>query len=687
MGGAKKGMTTMERLPNISFAGKWSYTSIPDVAIIPFYSPIKLQGSNAQGIVVAGWSYAGWSNNQFNPTNIAILAPNSNGTLSVATDKYVRDSTTNGAGSIIVTDFNGDGRDDIFLGAHNESPLIDKSSTAYLSQADGTFKKVPVADATQSHSAQIGDLNGQKIIVTGGYGSTEPYYTFNPTNQNFDVRIWGNSNGHLRTSSSAVADLDGDGKSELVLGEMKSGPGYAYDKNQPYKIGIYKLTEDALGSSPAVLLTPYFNAHADRYVGYKSAFPGLDHIYRVWVHDFNYDGRPDILAGTCIWEPTIGRQKSKLQMFQNNGSLNFSDVTDSMGLAYNENSSGVDFDLQLFDIDQSGIDTIFSGCETYQSTVSTLEKNANYLLVNDGTGKLYSALHSEFEVWSAKVISYTKSLSIGSVISIAPKFIPVISEDSKLNFVADLAVRDWSTTIRSRVFINIETNYDLKSDFIQNIKITDRNNSTLMRTWAGSDIIYDANANSLSTHIDGGLGSDTSVYSDSRNNYILGRTLGSEVTVKSIAKSSAPSVNDILASIERVDFTDGDLIFDVTSVRAPAAYRLYGGAFDRTPDEGGFRYWTQTLDSGVSLHDVAASFIVSKEFTDRYGSSQSNAAFVDALYLNVLNRPGEAAGVAYWNDVLNKKLADRADVLVSFTQLPEYVGLSLKDIENGYWVV
>lgn len=84
---------------------------------------------------------------------------------------------------------------------------------------------------------------------------------------------------------------------------------------------------------------------------------------------------------------------------------------------------------------------------------------------------------------------------------------------------------------------------------------------------------------------------------------------------------------------------------------------------------------------------MAASFIVSGEFTARYGNNLSNAAFVDALYMNVLDRPGDAGGVAYWNDILDKKWADRADVLVSFTQLPEYVGLSSKDIENGYWVV
>jgi hypothetical protein len=193
-----------------------------------------------------------------------------------------------------------------------------------------------------------------------------------------------------------------------------------------------------------------------------------------------------------------------------------------------------------------------------------------------------------------------------------------------------------------------------------------------------SDQKWTISANSYD--IDGGLGIDTVQYLLSRSSVSVSKNNLSVF----VSKDGA---TDRLTSIERVDFTDGDLIFDITSALAPAAYRLYGGAFDRTPDEGGFRYWTQTLDSGVSLNRVAASFIVSKEFTDRYGNNVSNKAFVDALYTNVLDRPGETAGVSYWNEVLDKKLADRADVLVSFTQLPEYVGLSMKDIENGYWVV
>jgi hypothetical protein len=180
--------------------------------------------------------------------------------------------------------------------------------------------------------------------------------------------------------------------------------------------------------------------------------------------------------------------------------------------------------------------------------------------------------------------------------------------------------------------------------------------------------------------VDGGAGSDTVQYQTTRSAASVAHSNG----IITVSKANG---TDTITGVERIDFTDGDLIFDVASSNAAAAYRLYGGAFARTPDEGGFRFWTSTLDKNVSLRDVASQFINSGEFIGRYGSSLSNAAFVDALYQNVLSRGGDAGGVAYWNRMLDNKLQDRSDVLVQFTQLPEFVGISAANITNGYWVV
>ena len=183
-----------------------------------------------------------------------------------------------------------------------------------------------------------------------------------------------------------------------------------------------------------------------------------------------------------------------------------------------------------------------------------------------------------------------------------------------------------------------------------------------------------------SNSIDGGAGSDIVQYLTTRSAASVTLNNGT-ITV------SKANGTDTITGVERIDFTDGDLVFDVTSANASAAYRLYGGAFARTPDEGGFRFWTSTLDTNVSLHDVASQFINSGEFIGRYGASLGNAAFVDALYQNVLGRGGDAGGVAHWNRMLDNKYQDRSDILVQFTQLPEFVGISAANTTNGYWVV
>jgi len=209
------------------------------------------------------------------------------------------------------------------------------------------------------------------------------------------------------------------------------------------------------------------------------------------------------------------------------------------------------------------------------------------------------------------------------------------------------------------------------------IEDTSRESAYAIRGTSSNDSF---SALSGSETINAGAGSDTVLY-------LTARSAASVTLNNGTITVSKAGGTDTIIGVERIDFTDGDLVFDVASSNAPAAYRLYGGAFDRTPDEGGFRFWTSYLDKNASLHGVATEFIRSPEFVSRYGASLSNAAFVDALYQNVLHRGGDAGGIAYWNQQLDTKARDRPDVLVQFTQLPEFVGISAANTTNGYWVV
>ena len=98
--------------------------------------------------------------------------------------------------------------------------------------------------------------------------------------------------------------------------------------------------------------------------------------------------------------------------------------------------------------------------------------------------------------------------------------------------------------------------------------------------------------------------------------------------------------------------------------------RLYLAALGRAPDGPGLLAHSRSLLSGTSLSSDAASFFTSGEFTRLYGTNQSNAAFVNTLYQNVLHRAGDATGVRVWNDALAGGLS-RADALASFAESGE----------------
>ena len=99
--------------------------------------------------------------------------------------------------------------------------------------------------------------------------------------------------------------------------------------------------------------------------------------------------------------------------------------------------------------------------------------------------------------------------------------------------------------------------------------------------------------------------------------------------------------------------------------------RLYLAFFGRDPDFAGLMFWANQLRNGFSLQGVADSFATSPEFRSRYGSL-SNAAFVDLVYRNVLGRPADPAGIAYWVGQLAAGVLNRGGVMVNFSESPEY---------------
>ena len=140
---------------------------------------------------------------------------------------------------------------------------------------------------------------------------------------------------------------------------------------------------------------------------------------------------------------------------------------------------------------------------------------------------------------------------------------------------------------------------------------------------------------------------------------------------------------DLLTGISNVHFDDKQLnittdikgVFDqVTGLNTDSGemFRLYNAAFARFPDADGLKYWINQYSSGVDdSRAVASSFLVSDEFSERYGANVTNAKYVETLYVNVLGRDYDQEGYNYWLGNLNNGTETRYELLLGFAESAE----------------
>jgi hypothetical protein len=193
----------------------------------------------------------------------------------------------------------------------------------------------------------------------------------------------------------------------------------------------------------------------------------------------------------------------------------------------------------------------------------------------------------------------------------------------------------------------------------------------------------DVSPSSSTASISGLVGHiNTVVLTGSIEQYAISNT-GSVITVTDSVASRDGT--DTLNNVQQVKFSDITLVFDPHSSQDLLVYELYQAAYDRTPDNGGFRYWAAFADTtGASALILADQFLAAAEFTQKYGANPSNTTYVTELYTNVLGRAPDPSGLAYWIGEANAGLP-RDQLLVSFATSAENVHLVGAHTTNGYW--
>jgi hypothetical protein len=226
---------------------------------------------------------------------------------------------------------------------------------------------------------------------------------------------------------------------------------------------------------------------------------------------------------------------------QNNGNFNFTDVTDKLYPVTTTDVTPIDRTMQKRDIDNSGINSYMMASRHWgQKYDGPLSRQSNYLMLNDGTGKLHIALHDEFLTISKSIIAMTASDT-----DQVATFMAYQTTSGKLNYVARI-----DRTSSDSIVVNVPLQYSPTLHYKKNIIISDRNKSKRIRTFAGDDIIHDTNSNTSAT-IDGGNGTDTVVYSGLSTNYKITKN-ATTFDIENIISGN----KDTLKNVERAQFTD-----------------------------------------------------------------------------------------------------------------------------------
>lgn len=161
---------------------------------------------------------------------------------------------------------------------------------------------------------------------------------------------------------------------------------------------------------------------------------------------------------------------------------------------------------------------------------------------------------------------------------------------------------------------------------------------------------------------------------------------GAQYWVNALATgtSRADVAVGIATSAENVAGLQTQLSAGVVTPNAEASVvaRLYLGLLDRAPDAAGLASFTQGLESGLTVRGAALSLLTSQEYGAKVGTI-GNADFVSSLYDHALGRDG-GSDASFWVDALNSGTS-RADVAVGIIQSPEATTYLSIPIEQG-WV-
>ena len=625
--------------------GSTQLNTIPASQGIP--EMIDANGDGIQDILVFGAYYP------FNGSNPAgqvatLMLGKGDGTYTVSNNTPLSALTTVHPREMVRGDFNGDGKEDFFIADHGydanpfpgaQNKLLLSSPNGYV---DASANLPQVADF--SHSAAVGDVNGDgKLdIFVGNLSSpaspVQPYVLLGDGSGHFtrtDAGLPVGTGGFLNrntdqygVTSSLLADLNGDGRDDLVLGN----DGNTYGKE--HRSVVFWNTGSGYSGDNMSYLPQGF------YGDYRI-------VHDIAALDLDGDGDKDLILLSSESRPVeaygdgwaIDTLRNDNGTFVDDTASHFANADRFEGQPNEFSKIGASEFIRMLDVNGDGYKDLV--ITQFMNNLPTA--NTPVVWTNDGFGHFEVALRA----------GQLTSLS-GDAYFISTFSLPVVTANgiSFTKFGNDKSTV-YTATLQAQQLLP----------------------GSVAITATGSNDTIRQNASNNA--VEGGAGRDTLVYGKAAANYTVAAASGGfNVT----DKTGADGV-DTLAHVERINFSDKSLALDIDGV-AGQAYRIYRAAFDRAPDNAGLGFWISALDKGYSINAMASGFIDSKEFRDLYGTNPTNEAVLTALYKNVLHRTPDAAGYEFWMGAMAKGYTVQ-ELLVYFSESGENQAQVVGQIQNG----
>lgn len=314
--------------------------------------------------------------------------------------------------SVKFADFFKTGRTDMFVAPSTD---MEYYGPAYVFTNQGNqFNRISIPlNNVWAHDSAVGDVNGDTYpdIILTDYGPNTTLAINNRTNGFTTYTDSRGRAGDLRWGGSSVTmgDFLQNGSTQFVVtdnacnvvnpncSDRRVNKLYGYNIDSSNNLNFNYISD---------LPTARFDLPKWASFGFNS------HNVRAVTYDFNDDGVSDVIIFSRPFGNWSANKYSEIQFLKNNGSGNFSDVTDSVLVNYNTNTYST-YNPRFVDLNGDGkLDILVSGGDYSGNNTST------QILLKSNDGKYVAAYQNVFTDFIKQTNEMASYLADGNTVNI-----------------------------------------------------------------------------------------------------------------------------------------------------------------------------------------------------------------------------------------------------------------------------